>query len=66
MCEHADGAEWGYEAHNGPIVWGRLDPACETCALGGEQSPIDLSRARSAEVDPVELACNRRLAACVR
>lgn len=56
MCEHADGPEWGYEPHNGPAVWGRLDPAYETCSLGGEQSPIDLSRARSAQVDPVEFA----------
>ncbi|MCY3971945.1 MAG: carbonic anhydrase family protein [Acidobacteria bacterium] len=54
MCEHADGPEWGYEPHNGPAVWGRLDPAYETCSLGGEQSPIDLNRARSAQVDPVE------------
>jgi len=56
MCEHADGAEWGYEPHNGPAVWGRLDPAYETCSLGGEQSPIDLSGAHSAQVDPVEFA----------
>ena len=56
MCEHADGAEWGYEPHNGPAVWGRLDPAYQTCSLGGEQSPIDLSRARSAQVDAVEFA----------
>lgn len=54
MCEHADGPEWGYEPHNGPAVWGRLDPAYETCSLGGEQSPVDLNRARSARVDPVE------------
>ena len=56
MCEHADGPEWGYEPHNGPAVWGRLDPAYETCSLGGEQSPIDLSHARGGEVDPVEFA----------
>lgn len=54
MCDHADGAAWGYEPDNGPAVWGRLDPAYETCSLGGEQSPIDLSRARGARVDPVE------------
>lgn len=56
MCEHARGAQWGYEPHNGPAVWGRLDPTYETCSLGGEQSPIDLSRARSARVDAVEFA----------
>ena len=53
MCEHADGPEWGYEPQNGPSVWGRLDPAYETCSLGREQSPIDLNRPRSAELDPV-------------
>ena len=56
MCERADGPEWGYEPHNGPAVWGRLDPAYETCSLGGEQSPIDLSRARGGQVEPIEFA----------
>lgn len=53
MCEHANGADWGYGPHNGPAVWGRLDPAYETCSLGGEQSPIDLRGAHSTQVDPV-------------
>ncbi len=56
MCEEENGAAWGYEAHNGPAVWGRLDSAYETCSLGGEQSPIDLSGARRARVDQVEFA----------
>ncbi len=54
MREPADGAEWGYDEHDGPAVWGRLDPAYQTCSLGGEQSPIDLIDAREARVDPVE------------
>lgn len=47
MCGRSGaGAPWGYEAHNGPTVWGRLDAAYSACALGAEQSPIDLTGGR--------------------
>lgn len=44
---------WGYEAHNGPALWGALDPAFADCALGREQSPIDLAGARRADLAPL-------------
>ena len=59
MCEHDDGPEWGYEEHNGPAVWGRLDSAYETCSLGGEQSPIDLTGGRNADLPKVEFDYRR-------
>jgi len=34
---------WMYEGEEGPDHWGEIDPLFEACALGVEQSPIDLS-----------------------
>lgn len=53
MCGKFKVPEWGYEAHNGPAVWGQLDPVYQVCSLGGEQSPIDLSCARREKLVPV-------------
>lgn len=36
------GADWGYEGHRGPLVWGKLDPAYQACSKGHQQSPIDI------------------------
>ena len=52
--EHAHGPAWGYEPHNGPALWGTLDPEFSTCSSGEEQSPIDLTDARPADPAPVE------------
>ncbi|MDE0051755.1 MAG: carbonic anhydrase family protein, partial [Rhodospirillales bacterium] len=50
---------WGYEPHNGPALWGTLDPTFGVCALGTEQSPIDLTGGRRAELAPVEFDYRR-------
>ena len=55
----ASAARWGYEPHNGPARWGTLDSAFGACALGKEQSPIDLSGARRADVNAVEFDYRR-------
>ena len=52
-------ASWGYEPHNGPALWGTLDRAFRACALGTEQSPIDLTGGRRAELAPVEFDYGR-------
>ncbi len=44
---------WGYEPHNGPELWGTLDGAFCACALGAEQSPIDLTNGRWVDLVPV-------------
>lgn len=59
MCGDAETPGWGYDAHDGPDVWGRLDPAYATCSLGAEQSPIDLTGARPAALEPVEFDYRR-------
>ena len=54
-----DTAAWGCEPHNGPARWGTLDRAFSACALGPEQSPIDLAGGRGADLIPVEFDYRR-------
>jgi len=50
-----NGANWTYEGKTGPLVWGKLDPAYETCSKGHEQSPIDIRGARlNKSLQPLE------------
>jgi carbonic anhydrase len=46
FCAAQSGANWSYEGKTGPIAWGHLDPAYQTCAKGHEQSPIDIRGAK--------------------
>lgn len=39
-------AAWAYEGRNGPLNWGKLDPAFRACSAGHEQSPVDIRGAR--------------------
>jgi carbonic anhydrase len=39
-------ANWSYEGHTGPLVWGKLDPAYQACSHGHDQSPVDIRGAR--------------------
>ena len=50
---HTEKAEWGYEAENGPDVWGQLSPEYILCAEGRHQSPIDLVNATPAKLPPI-------------
>ena len=50
---------WGYAPHDGPALWGTLDPAYSACALGREQSPIDLTGGCEADLSPVEFDYRR-------
>lgn len=38
----ADGPHWSYEGDTGPAKWGDVDAASKTCAIGSQQSPIDI------------------------
>ena len=58
VSQHA-GPSWGYEPQNGPALWGTLDPAFSTCAMGKEQSPIDLTAAQSADPLAIEFDYER-------
>jgi carbonic anhydrase len=52
---HATGApqHWGCEGDSGPDKWGQLSAEFKTCALGSEQTPIDLRGAIKAQAAPV-------------
>jgi carbonic anhydrase len=49
------GHHWTYEGEAGAAKWGELEPGFKACAVGSEQSPIDLTGARRAAVDAVTL-----------
>jgi len=49
------GANWDYAGKTGPLAWGRLDPAYQTCSKGHEQSPIDIRGAHlNRKLPPIE------------
>jgi carbonic anhydrase len=49
------GANWSYEGKDGPLNWGRLDPAYRACSQGKEQSPIDIRGAHlNKSLQPIE------------
>ena len=48
-------ASWDYAGKQGPLVWGKLDPAYRACSEGHEQSPIDIRGARlNKSLQPLE------------
>jgi carbonic anhydrase len=49
------GANWAYEGKDGPLNWGKLDPAYAACSKGKEQSPIDIRGAHlNKSLPPIE------------
>lgn len=56
---HHSGPSWGYAPHNGPALWGTLDPAFGACAMGEEQSPIDLTAGQSSDPIAIEYEYER-------
>lgn len=49
------GLHWTYEGHGGPDEWGSLDGDFKACAVGTQQSPVDLSALVDAEKSPLKL-----------
>jgi carbonic anhydrase len=48
-------AQWEYQGKNGPLNWGKLDPAYRACSQGHEQSPIDIRNAHlNTALKPIE------------
>ena len=51
----AQNANWSYNGKTGPLRWGRLDPAYQACAVGHEQSPLDIRGAHlNKALQPIE------------
>jgi carbonic anhydrase len=49
----AEGANWSYSGENGPARWGDLDSADRVCAVGSQQSPIDIGTTVKAQLPPL-------------
>ena len=43
-------SHWSYAGEGGPSHWGQLAPENKPCAIGGQQSPIDLTNPLTASV----------------
>ncbi len=58
--DHSDHAapHWSYSGDTGESHWGDLHEEWEACAVGREQSPVDLSKATSAIVEGPEVRYN--------
>ena len=50
----ASSHKWGYTGHEGPQHWGELDTSYKECALGKQQSPINITH--EIEIHKGELA----------
>lgn len=48
-------SHWGYAGEAGPQNWGKLDPGFSMCAIGKNQSPIDLDSTIDAALEPLKL-----------
>jgi carbonic anhydrase len=46
---------WGYSGEAGPESWSKIDPKFAMCALGRNQSPIDLAGLVEADLKPLKL-----------
>ena len=62
-AEHA--AHWSYEGEGAPQHWGELDAANKVCAIGSQQSPIDINGAISADLAAIDLKWADRAATIV-
>jgi carbonic anhydrase len=51
--EEAAAPHWEYRGEHGPDHWGQLDKANLVCSNGTQQSPINISGAVRAEVEPL-------------
>src|SRR5689334_8282378 len=49
------GAHWSYEGATGPAKWGDLDAADKVCAIGLQQSPIDIVAPIKSQLPPIKL-----------
>lgn len=52
----AEGAHWSYEGGNGPAKWGDLDAANKACAIGSQQSPIDIDHPIKSQLPALKLS----------
>jgi carbonic anhydrase len=56
----AEEAHWSYEGPGGHEFWADIDPANKACALGNQQSPINIADSIRAQLPPLKLSWARR------
>lgn len=56
MARASEGVHWEYKGEHGPEHWADLDKANAVCSAGGQQSPINITSAIKAEVDPITVS----------
>lgn len=49
-----DVPDWSYSGKTGPEFWGELDPAYKKCAIGSNQSPINIDTTKIIEKDDLK------------
>ncbi|UVO30273.1 carbonic anhydrase [Bradyrhizobium arachidis] len=60
LCASAAEHRWSYEGETGPDKWGGLDAADAACAIGGQQSPIDITGTITAPQPPLKMSWAKR------
>lgn len=55
-------SEWGYEGANGPEHWGKVSA---TCALGKNQSPVNITGELGAKMTPVTLSYSGKVTSLI-
>jgi carbonic anhydrase len=56
----AEAAHWSYEGEHAPAKWGDLDAANKVCAIGSQQSPIDIGATIKSRLPPLRINWARR------
>ena len=51
----ADTHHWRYEGDEGPAKWGDLDAANKVCAIGSQQSPVDIGASIRSQLPPLKI-----------
>jgi carbonic anhydrase len=65
---HAEGhhaGHWDYKGEGAPAHWGELDPAFETCAKGGHQSPVNIGATEKVALPALDFTYSSAKAAVV-
>lgn len=65
IARASEGAHWAYKGEHGPEHWGDMDKAFSVCSAGGQQSPISISSAIKAEIDPISVSWKKSSAKIV-
>lgn len=58
LAQESHPPHWAYEGEGGPDQWGSLDPSFATCMTGHNQSPIDITHSKLADLPELKFDYN--------